>query len=177
MSFDQKTKAFVSDDVVKDIFEIEFTTIRKGSLILGSKHISTNKRTNFGERLLLFVIMAKAPRSRAGTTRNTATNPNQISRIHEDTLNLDLNLRAPPLRVPRTTSPNDQRQARRNFTVADPEIQQARRDFRNELESEEYQEDEIQQDEIQPFFDTQVQNSNSNDDDIFTENSSEEEEE
>ena len=120
--------------------------------------------------------MAKAPRSRAGTTRNTATNPNQISRIHEDTLNLDLNLRAPPLRVPRTTSPNDQRQARRNFTVADPEIQQARRDFRNELESEEYQEDEIQQDEIQPFFDTQVQNSNSNDDDIFTENSSEEEE-
>ena len=89
---------------------------------------------------------------------------------------MDLNLRAPPLRVPRTTSPNDQRQARRNFTVADPEIQQARRDFRNELESEEYQEDEIQQDEIQPFFDTQVQNSNSNDDDIFTENSSEEEE-
>ena len=128
----------------------------------------------------MFVVMAKAPRSRAGTTRNTATNPNQISRIHEDTLNLDLNLRAPPLRVPRTTSPNDQRQARRNFTVADPEIQQARRDFRNELESEEYQEDEI--DEIrnstssEPFFDTQVQNSNSNDDDIFTENSSEEEE-
>jgi hypothetical protein len=29
LSFDQKTKAFVSDDVVKDIFEIEFTTIRK----------------------------------------------------------------------------------------------------------------------------------------------------
>ena len=91
--------------------------------------------------------MAKAPRSRAGTTRNTATNPNQISRIRdEDTLNLDSILRAPPLRVPRTTSPNDQRQARRNFTVADPEIQ--RRDFRNELESEEYQEDEM----INPLF-------------------------
>ena len=127
--------------------------------------------------------MAKAPRSRAGTTRNTATNPNQISRlIREDTLNLDSNLRAPPLRVPRTTSPNDQRQARRNFTVADPEIQ--RRDFRNELESEEYQEDELGEMDMEminppssePFFDTQVQNSNSNDDDIFTENSSEEEE-
>ena len=77
----------------------------------------------------MFVIMAKAPRSRAGTTRNTATNPNQISRIRaEDTLNLDSNLRAPPLRVPRTTSPNDQRQARRNFTVADPEIQDSARD-------------------------------------------------
>ena len=133
----------------------------------------------------MFVIMAKAPRSRAGTTRNTATNPNQISRIRdEDTLNLDSILRAPPLRVPRTTSPNDQRQARRNFTVADPEWD-LRRDFRNELESEEYQEDELGEMEMEminpnssePFFDTQIQNSNSNDDDIFTENSSEEEEE